>query len=148
LGRDGRTISKWLEEGLPLAKRGRGGRPSLYDEAKCRRWIASREKQTATPGVVDLARERARKERAQAVLAEQTFQARSRELLPRAEVEKMWAAEVAAVRTKLLALPTVLADQLHRAAVLEGVDGVEARLQTAILDVLTELATSQVEQSA
>ena len=143
------TVTKWEREGMPIAIPGSKGRPTLYLEHDVRRWLKAREKASQTTGVVDLARERARKERAQAVLAEQTFEARSRELLPRGEVEKVWAAEVAAVRTKLLALPTILADQVHRAAVLEGVDGVEAVLQTAILDVLTELAApGQVERSA
>jgi phage terminase Nu1 subunit (DNA packaging protein) len=134
------TITKWEQAGMPTAERGRKGKPSRYLEADVRAWLDAREKSAQTSGVVDLARERARKERAQAMVAEQTFAARTRQLLPREEVEKAWSGLVAAVRTKLLALPPALADQVHQTALLDGVDGVEQVLQAAVLDVLRELA--------
>lgn len=135
-----RTIAKWQEEGLPVAVRGRGGRPSRYDEAQARAWLQQRAEAAQKSGLVDVARERSRKERAQAVLAEQTYQMRQRELLPRAEVERVWSSEVAAVRTKLLAIPQAYADRAHRAATLEGVIGVEQVLRDAVVDALRELS--------
>lgn len=135
------TVTKWERDGLPIAERGRRGKASLYDEAACRAWLEARE--VAADGApVDLARERARKERAQALLAEQQYAARGRALLPAEEVEKVWGAHVAAVRAKLLALPLTLADRIHRAGTLHGVAGVEAALEQAVRDVLTELAVS------
>lgn len=137
MGCNGRTIAKWLEEGMPVEERGRGGRASRYDERKVRAWVAAREK---AGGMSEVARERARKERAQAVLAEQLAASRSQDLLPRVDVERVWAAEVAAVRAKLLSWPATLADRLTRVASLEGEVGVERVLDEAVRDALRELA--------
>lgn len=135
------TITKWEREGLPVEQCGRKGKPSLYREAEARAWLAAREEAAKQPGgALDVAQERARKEHWQALLAEQTHRARERELLPRHEVEKEWAAEVAAVRTKLLAWRTTLSDRLTRVAVLEGEAGVERVLEQAVREVLTELS--------
>lgn len=128
---------------MPVAQRGSKGRASHYSEVAVRAWKQMRDEAAAKPGATDLVSDRARKERAQAALAEQSFQIRMRELLPRDEVEREWSRQVAAVRTKLLAFPTTLADQLHRAAVTEGLPGVEHLLSTAVRDVLRELAAGQ-----
>jgi len=135
------TVTKWEQEGLPVAERGRRGRPSKYRVGEVRAWLAARESNAAGKnGHVDVAAERARRERAQAILAEQMFQVRNRDLLPRVEVERLWRAEVTAVRTKLLSWATQLADRLCRAATLDGPAGVEAELDVAVRDVLLELA--------
>lgn len=145
LGVHMQTVTKWERDGMPIAERGRKGKPSTYSEPAVRAWLQQREEaaRAAAAGdgpILDLAQERARKERWQGLLAEQTFKAREKELLPRVEVEKLWSAEVAAVRAKLLALPTTLADRLHRAATLEGVLGVERILHEAVRETLRELA--------
>jgi hypothetical protein len=140
LGCDPRTIAKWQDEGMPVAVKGRGGRPSRYDQRSCIAWKKQREVAATQPGHLDLLMERARKERAQAALAEQTFSMRMRDLLPRDEVEKAWAWEVGAVRTLLLTWKTTIADKLHRASALEGLPGVERVLDEAVRDVLNELA--------
>ena len=115
LGCHPQTVNRWASEGMPVATPGRGGRASRYDEAACRAWMDTR--RTAAEGEpVDLVRERARKERAQARLAEQQYAQRAGELLPRGEVEQVWAREIAAVRTKILAIETTHADRVHRAA--------------------------------
>lgn len=135
------TVTKWERDGLPVAQRGRRGKPSLYRETAVRAWLQQREQAAAQPGTAtDLAIERARRERAQAILAEQAFSIRARDLLPREDVERVWAAEVSAVRAKLLAWPTTLADQVHRVAVLEGLAGVERVLNDSVRQVLRELA--------
>lgn len=134
------TVVKWEQQGMPIAKRGRAGKPSLYRVADVRAWLDSREEAAQRTGLVDVAQERANKERAQARLAEQTFQMRQRDLLPRAEVEKVWAAEQAAVRTKLLAIPQAYADRVFRAGTLDGVGGVEQALKEAVYEALRELA--------
>jgi len=140
LGCHMQTITKHEREGLPIAERGRKGKASRYREVDVRAWLAMREAAATAVGYLDMMQERARKERAQAILAEQTFSMRARELLPREEVERIWGAEVAAVRAKLLAWPTTLADRVHRAALVEGVDGVERAVRAAVTDALTELA--------
>lgn len=136
------TVVKWEQDGAPVAQRGARGRASLYDPAAVVAWKAARDKAaTERPeGHVDVAAERARKERAQAVLAEQTFAARARRLLPIDEVERVWAGEVAAVRSAILATYTTAADRLHRVAVTEGVAGVEAELRDLAYGLLRELA--------
>lgn len=135
------TVTKWERDGMPIAVRGAKGRASYYDEAEVRAWRQLRDESArGAGGATDLQADRARKERAQAALAEQAYQIRMRDLLPREEVEQAWAAEVAAVRARLLALPTTLADRVHRAATTEGVSGVEQVLADAVRDALRELA--------
>jgi phage terminase Nu1 subunit (DNA packaging protein) len=142
------TVTKWERDGLPVAERGRKGKPSLYREVDCRAWLAARKEAAKNGSALDVAQERARKEHWQALLAEQLHKARERELLPRAEVERAWGAEVAAVRTRLLAWPTTLADRVHRAATLEGIGGVERALQEAVREVLRELASGSDQVAA
>lgn len=140
LGQHMQTVTKWEQDGMPITERGRRGKPSLYAVAAVQAWLEAREVAAQTGGAVDVARQRARKELAQAVLAEQTYQIRAKELLPRQDVEKAWAGEVSAVRTKLLSWSTTIADRVHRAGMLTGVAGVERELRDATEDVLRELA--------
>lgn len=135
------TVTKWEQDGLPIAQRGRKGKASLYRESDVRAWLQAREDfAKAAEGPLDLAHERARKEHWQAMLAEQTHKTRDGLLLPRADVEKVWAAELAAVRTKLLALPLALAARLYRISTLQDEAAVERALEEAVRDVLRELA--------
>lgn len=134
------TVCKWERDGMPIAQRGRKGKPSLYRETDVRAWRDAREAAAQKAGLVDVAQERARKERAQAILAEQAYRARERELLPAADVERAWNAEVQAVRAAILATYTTQADRIHRAAVLEGVSGVEAELKSMAHELLRELS--------
>lgn len=140
-------MARWLEEGLPVAERGRGGRASRYDPDEVRAWIKAREQGAAGPAVAaagplaEVARERARKERAQAVLAEQLAASRARELLPREEVRKAWEGIVNAVRTALLGAPSNYSDRLIRAYTLNGPQGHEVAFAEAMREVCRELAT-------
>jgi phage terminase Nu1 subunit (DNA packaging protein) len=134
------TVTKWEQAGLPIAKAGRKGKPSLYREADVRAWLAARELAAKTSGVVDVAQERARKERARAILDEQLYQQRAGQLLPAVDVERIWNAEVQAVRAAILATYTTQADRVHRAAILEGVTGVENELKAIAHELLRELA--------
>lgn len=141
------TVTKWEHSGMPVAERGRKGRPSRYSEADVRAWLAAREAAMSAPDApLDLEVERARKEHWQALLAEQTHRARERELLPRAEVERVWGAERDAVKGKLLSLPVTHADRVHRAGALDGVPGVERALKEMVYEVLRELAAGAGDQ--
>lgn len=137
------TVTKWEREGLPIAERGRRGRPSTYSESTVRAWRQAKETAAKSPDMLDVMLERARKERAQATLAEQTFQSRSRQLLPAAEVEHEWALHIQAVRTAILATYTTQADRVHRAGVLDGIGGIEAVLKEIAYELLRELATGE-----
>lgn len=134
------TISKWLEEGMPVAERGRGGRPSRYDELEVRAWLAARNEAQRDGEPTHALKERARKERAQAQLAEQLFAMRAGTLLKVEDVDRLIQAEQTAVRSKLLAMPTTHADRVHRVAVLEGAVGVERVLRDTAYEILRELA--------
>lgn len=134
------TVTKWERAGLPIAERGRKGKPSRYRETDVRAWLASRD-QAAQQGLSwDLIQERAKKEHWQALLAEQAHKIRARELMPAAEVEQGLATYVAAVRTKILASYITHADRVHRAAVRDGLAGMEAALKDIAYDILRELA--------
>ena len=142
------SVSKWERQGLPLVKRGGRGRPSRYDLEAVRAWLAARDgaARKAVDGPLDPIQEKAARDHWQAELAQQTHRIRQRELLPAADVERAWAAEVAGVRAKLLSLPTTYSDRLHRASTLEGVPGTERVLRDAVYDVLRQLAgTSKAE---
>lgn len=134
------TITKWEHDGLPIATRGRKGKPSTYREADVRAWLEARELAASKSGMVDVAQERARKENAQAKLAEQTYQVRARTLLPAEEVARIWSAEITAVRSVILSSYTTHADRIHRAATLDGLAGVEVALKTLAYEILRELA--------
>lgn len=133
-----RQVHRWEGDGCPVAKRGRRGVASLYDLEAVRTWHQAREA-VDHDGPIDLAKERSRKERAQALLAEQLYQQRAGELVDATEVARVWSRHVSAVRTKLLSVPGVWADRVHRAA-RAGVAAVERVLDDAIRDVLTEVA--------
>jgi hypothetical protein len=105
-----------------------------------RAWKRKREDSASIGGDLDPSQERARRDRAQTLLVEQQLKTRARDLLSATEVEKLWAAEVAAVRAQALAVPTTYADRVYRAATLEGLAGVERALRDAVYSLLRELA--------
>lgn len=137
------TITKWERDGMPIAARGGRGRSTTYRVGDVELWRLQRDRAATGAtgaGGVDAAADRARRDRAQAELVEQTIAVRAKELLPRADVARVWAAEVAAIRALLLAWPTTIADRLARAATLEGVAGVEGVLNVEVRTVLNQLA--------
>lgn len=135
------TITKWEQSGLPVAEPGRRGTASLFNFADVQKWRRQRDLDAKQNGTVDLTRERARKERAQALVAEQALQIRAGDLLVRSEVENVWTKAILGVRSKLLAWPATLAEQLGRAYELGGVRALEHKLVDAVHDLLTEFAT-------
>lgn len=138
LRKNPQSVTKWLAEGMPVAKRGKGGRASLFDPEAVGAWLEARNT-VVSDGPVDVARERARKERAQAILAEQLAASRARELLPVAEVERVWSAERDAIRTAVLTLPSQ-APRVFRVGTLDGEPGVEKALKEIAHEILRELA--------
>ncbi len=133
------TIVKWERDAMPVAQRGRPGRPSLYDIDAVIRWRAMRDAAAESPDALSLQRERALKERAQRELALQTYASRAGELIPRAAAVKVWVRHIEAARSLALAWPTSLVDRLHRACALEGLTGMQHVLEEAVHDFLTEL---------
>ena len=143
-----RTVAKWLEEGMPVDERGRGGRASRYRLKDVKAWATAYEKAASGKGrPMDALAARAERDRWQAALAEQTHQLRARHLLPAAEVEAAWAKTLVALRAHLLALPVALPDRLERVARLEGVTGVERELEAAIHSALRELGELDITKA-
>ncbi len=99
---DLRTIARWADEGLPTVRRGRGGRPSLFDLAAVQAWKAQRD--TVAAASPDLANARARKEHWQALEAEQRVAIKAKTLLLAADVERWVTDAFARCRTKMLGL--------------------------------------------
>lgn len=136
-----RTVAKWQDEGMPVARRGTGRRSSLFVEAEVRAWRQQLDEAASVGGeAIDLNAARARKEHWQACLAEQLHAMRARTLLPADEVEKAWTAHVAAARNVLLAAAVSHVDRVHRAGVLEGAVGTERELKAMVHEALRELA--------
>lgn len=136
---DPRTIGKFLDEGMPVVRRGRGGRVSLYDPDACHAWKDARDAVAATEAP-DGRDARARKELAQALLAEQLHAIRGGKLLNAEEVIKAWVAEIAGARAVILTAYTASSDQVYRAAVTDGLPGVERELRALGDAVLRELS--------
>lgn len=134
------TVTKWERDGLPIAQRGRKGKPSLYSEVEVRAWLQARDEAAETAGVFDAAMERARKEHWQACLAEQLHAMRAKTLLSAEEVEKAWASEIGAARAVILTSYTAAADRVYRAGTTDGLAGVERELKAIAYSILRELS--------
>jgi phage terminase Nu1 subunit (DNA packaging protein) len=104
-----RTIAKWELEGLPVAKRGARGKPSMYDEAISRAWVRAHQTEVAR-NRQEAERARARKDSAQAALAEQLAATRSGELVRSADVERQYFDACRMLRDRILNVPDRLAD--------------------------------------
>lgn len=134
-------MQQWGGPQLGGSRTGKWENPrSHYVRGAVEAWLHNRETARQTSDVASLELERSRRERAQALLALQTYQMRAKELLPRAEVDRVWSQHVTAVRAKLLSLPVTMADRVHHAAKIDGVGSVERILSEAIRDVLRELS--------
>lgn len=142
LGVHMQTVTKWEREAMPIALAGGPGRPTYYSEAEVRGWLADRAAKAAepTPGRMSSMDARAQRDLWQARLAEQQHKLRSRELLQVDEVQRVWMAEVTAVRATVLNSYATAADRVFRAAKIDGVAGVEAELKAIAYDVLRELS--------
>lgn len=95
----------------------------------------------AQAGAPDYAAERARFIRARADLAEMEAEEKRGSVIAAEEVEAAWIAVLAALRTRLLALPDRLAPQLHAE---DSPAGVRDVMRGALREALQELAETDV----
>jgi phage terminase Nu1 subunit (DNA packaging protein) len=144
LGVNAQTITKWHDEGLPIEKRGRKGVENRYDLDEVEAWRKKRDAEkaaaTSTPTGLNAFQAKAEKEHWQGRLAQQQYLLRSGELVRTVDVEKMWAAEVTAVRAIILASYVTHADRICRAAKLDGLAGVEREMKALGEEICRELA--------
>ena len=85
---------------------------------------------------------RTRKELAQAVVSELKAAEMRGDLWPTDEVEMVWRAENSAVRAMLLSWSMTISDAVYRAAINDGLPGVEREHERAVHEVLSELSDS------
>jgi phage terminase Nu1 subunit (DNA packaging protein) len=139
-----RTIQKWQAEGMPIAQRGSPGKSSLYVLSEVKAWHEAREKSGQNGSHYQASLQaRARKEEAQALLAEQSYDIRAGKLLPIEDVEREQAAAIRGTRAMLMSIPVTYAARVEKAAKLHGERGVETVLTEAINEVLTQLADTE-----
>lgn len=140
------TVSQLEREGLPIAIPGAPGKATRYDAAAVVAWHVAREVAKVSgdgKGALNPAAERARRDRAQAELTEQTHAARAGELLPRSVYEQELGPVLLAFRAKVLAAPRAWAPALARLAP-KGPGAVEQALTARTRELLTELAALQI----
>ncbi len=128
---------------MPVADKGQPGKAAKFNLEECRAWQKARNASSTSRsnGFTDVARERARKERAQALLAEQSFAVKAGDLLPREAVERRWSAELTALRAKLSSFPrSQMAEQLFRTAVLDGQGAFDDLLAAAFDELMSDLS--------
>jgi phage terminase Nu1 subunit (DNA packaging protein) len=161
LGRDRATVSAWVSSGCPIVTeadreagipwgldlgevlRWREGLAAERASAKLRRRIAELEALTNGEATPPLEEARRRKIAAEARLAELELAERAAELLRAEDVAAAWVATAAAVRTRILAVPSATAQELAASG-----DPAECHdiLESALRDALSELAAAEVAE--
>jgi len=134
LGIHVQTITKWQQQGMPIAARGRRGRAALHSLPAVIEWRHRTEAARQTGAeVVSLSAARARLAKAQAEKWERENRKRTGELIERAVVVREGQNMIFAAKTKLLQVP--------RQCVLRGVPrDAEAVIRQHIVEALRELA--------
>lgn len=128
------SIGNYQQMGMPVADRGKQGKPSLYNLEDCRAWI----NENIKAGSEDMSAAKLRKLQAEASLAELELQRERGELVEIEEVAKQVADAFSRVRSKLLTIPTKTSGLVYA---LQSQREVQAVLDEAIREVLLELST-------
>lgn len=128
-----RTLHRLRDQGLPMPA---GNRPTAAWVRKAQQW---RKDNRQPPGPVpanppDQQQRNWASESSKALALQRMhhLQVMRREVMPRAEVEREWAARALAVRTTLLALPRTMARRLAHATA----DAIEQELTVVVHDIL------------
>ena len=125
-----RTVREWGEKGLPRNADG------TYNGRECVAWYVA----YVSGDDLDLNRERARLAKAQADKTEQENEVRRGELIPTEAVLQQWTDVLAAVRAKLLAMPSKLGPQLTNVS---DAAIVAAAIKSVVYEALGELVAWQ-----
>lgn len=134
------TITKWQDQGMPIAQHGGKGIESKYRLADVIKWRIDSELQRLgmhRGEALNLEVESARLKRAQAEKTELDVNARRGELLEVEDVEREWSKIIAASKAKLLVLPGLMVQR----GLIEPRAEDEAR--DIVEDALRELADSE-----
>lgn len=141
IGYTERTITTWLDEGLPRVSIGSRGQSDEYDTADVIRWMIARE-----TGVKDqdgktivYEAERARLTREQADKVAMDNEIRRGKLVDVDQVSLWWGSIISNAKTRLLAIPTKSAPLVLGAKTLPQARDV---LERMITEVLSELSSA------
>lgn len=143
------TIVKWEQAGMPIAERGRRGRPSRYALPAVVAWFVARE--LAARGVdgaaLDPTAERALLDRRRREEVEARLARTRGEWLLRTDFQRVLGKAVTEIRAKLLAAPRAWALALTKAATERGPAGVEQALMARVREILEALAGLPCERT-
>ncbi len=127
-------LSRWVDDGAPVAVRGSRGHRARYHVKRLRAWKDQRATSGGPAAVVGLAEERAKLARAQAERWDQSNRARRAQLVERAAAVSEGRAVVRAVKARLL--------RISSAAVARGTVAPEnvAALEALVLEAVGEFS--------
>jgi phage terminase Nu1 subunit (DNA packaging protein) len=128
LGTSERSLTEWQKQGLPVLLNAGRGAENQYDTAQVIAWVIARELSRVQAESPKDRLDRIRGDREELALAKDLG-----EVAPAVMFEQTWADHILAARTELLALPDILASELHA---LYGVDVdgdlIKARVEGAL----------------
>jgi hypothetical protein len=139
------TITDWVrKEGMPVAKPGAGRVQAQYRPSACVTWRFNELQRRYGGGEgISPAAARARKDTADAEIAERKLEIMRRDYVLKSEVERLLGPRVAATKTRIEALPRSVAPECARAGERGGARAIEQVLHTAVRALLTDLATME-----
>ena len=129
------ALDGWFTAGCPVAQRDAQGRITKVDLADMARWRIDRA--AADSGGSDLDRERTRLTKAQADKTELEVAELRAELVRTPLIEQHWQGMVAAMRAKVVAIPSKVAPQV---ASPEDLNRVQELMQAVVFEALAEIA--------
>lgn len=138
-GIDPRTVNRLVDEGMPVARHGRGRQPAEYDVARCVQWYVEREraKLLGNKEGVSPQKERALLDRVRREEAQLRLRRASGELVPVDEAARDFNECAAAVKARMRRVPDGCIDRLLAAG---SVHQARAVLLAEIDEALRELA--------
>lgn len=129
------ALDGWFTAGCPVAQRDAQGRITKVDLADMARWRIDRA--AADSGGSELDRERTRLTKAQADKTELEVAELRAELIPATKIETHWQAMIAAMRARLVGLPSKIAPQV---AGPDDLTRVQDMIQAGVYEALAEIA--------
>lgn len=143
--KDPRTIASWIESGMPVALKGRGGKAAKYAVPDCIEWRIQQELQArgVNVGALSPHNERALLDRKRREDLELKMRVRQGELVSAEDVAREYADLAISVKSRLRGIPDASADQLVAIA-RQGPAAVKGYLLARIDEALRDLARGAV----
>jgi phage terminase Nu1 subunit (DNA packaging protein) len=147
VGVTGKTITRWLDEGLPRRVSGAPGHPDEYDTGEVIRWMIARETgaKDEDGNVINFDAERARLTKEQADKTAMQNEVMRGNLLDGRAVAEHWGTVIVNAKTRLLSIPTKAAPMLLGAKTMPQAREIVERF---IIEVLNDLASADCHPGA